>query len=82
MAELAKVKICFLLEPEIRRAAKALRALHDEIKAGTDKDGATLTTAINAASAALWGADDESMCLMLTSAPILGVGASEPEVAG
>lgn len=74
MAEPRRVTITLLLEEELRLAAKALREMHEALKDHqvgepyTPEQGALIGQAIDAATAALWGADVEGKALMLTRA--------------
>lgn len=72
MSEAVTTRVCFLLEHEIRAAAKALRRagdLFDESSSATPEERRdALFEALNTALAALYHASNDESALVLTNA--------------
>lgn len=71
MGEVVQTRFIFLIEKELRLAARAVRSYHklyESPEATEDALSAAAVDVLNTASAALWHLDDETLPLILTSA--------------
>lgn len=72
MAYEGKLNLCVLWEQEIRAAAKALEAyrlLSNDETATDEVKAAALVKALQTCHAAVYGAQEDSNCLVLSSVP-------------